>query len=492
MKPLLPCALLSAGLALGCGNDDTKPSTPATLGKSALMNPETCAECHPKHYDEWSRSMHAYASDDPLFVAMNARGQREANIGPFCVKCHAPLAVRTGATTDGTNLAELEPALKGVTCYFCHTVDKVEGSHNNPLYLANDDVMRGEYADPVSNTAHRSAHSNLHDRDRLESATLCGSCHDIVNDHGTHLERTFAEWQESVFSQEQVGTTCGQCHMDQSKTLEPAADAPGVFARRTHDHSFPGVDVPLTPWPGSEELRRDNQAFLDTTLQSALCVRGAGAITDLRVVLDNVAGGHHFPSGAAQDRRAWVHVTAYAGGKVIYESGNVPADTSVTDLDDPDVWSIRDCMLDDANEPVHMFWEATSTETNLLPAQLTFDLSDPRYYASHVAQKYPRGDAFLPSYPDRVTVGVRLQAVGLDVVDDLVASGDLSDTDALTVAELRAKLAPYVLGADLEWTRDTAQPPFIADGLEMSCITNTGLNVRAQTVPAVNHTRCAP
>jgi hypothetical protein len=344
----------------------------------------------------------------------------------------------------------------------------------------------------VTNTAHRSAHSNLHDRDRLESATLCGACHDLVNGHGTHLERTFAEWQESVFSQATVGTSCGQCHMDQSRNLEPAADAPGVFARRTHDHAFPGVDVPLTEWPGRDELRAANQALLDTTLQSALCVRGAGAITDLRVVLDNVAAGHHFPSGAAQDRRAWVHVTAYAQGEVIYESGDVPADTSVTELDDPDVWSIRDCMLDAASDPVHMFWDATSTETNLLPGQLTFDMSDPRFYQAHVAQKYPRGEAFLPTYPDRVTVGVRLAAVGLDVVDDLVASGDLADTDALTVAELRAKLAPYALGADLEWTRDSAQPPFIADGLEMSCITTTGLNVRAQTVPAVNHTRCAP
>src|SRR5262245_2570979 len=88
----LGVCLVFAGLACGCGNDDAAPPPAATLGKSALMNPETCAECHPKHYDEWSRSMHAYASDDPLFVAMNARGQREANIGPFCVKCHAPMA----------------------------------------------------------------------------------------------------------------------------------------------------------------------------------------------------------------------------------------------------------------------------------------------------------------------------------------------------------------------------------------------------------------
>ena len=51
--------------------------------------------------------MHAYAADDPVFLAMNRRGQREAGIGDFCVQCPRPMAVRTGATTDGLNLDSL-------------------------------------------------------------------------------------------------------------------------------------------------------------------------------------------------------------------------------------------------------------------------------------------------------------------------------------------------------------------------------------------------
>jgi hypothetical protein len=40
--------------------------------------------------------MHAYAAEDPVFLAMNARGQRETQgaLGAFCVNCHAPLAVQ--------------------------------------------------------------------------------------------------------------------------------------------------------------------------------------------------------------------------------------------------------------------------------------------------------------------------------------------------------------------------------------------------------------
>jgi hypothetical protein len=491
LKPR-PSALVVAVALAGCGAETAPPSPSTYLDRESLLDPETCASCHQKHYDEWASSMHAHAADDPLFLAMNARGQREAAIGDFCVKCHAPMAVRTGATSDGLNLGELPQKLKGVTCYFCHSVEAVSGSHDNPLELADDGVMRGEYADPVPSTAHRSAGSSLHDRDRLESASLCGACHDIVNHHDTHLERTYAEWQNTVFSTPLVGTTCGQCHMDQSKTPEPAANAPGVFARRTHGHRFPAVDLPLIPWPGRDELAEATQALLDSTLQSALCVRGAGALTELRVILDNVAAGHSFPSGAAQDRRFWAEVSAYRDGELVYQSGLVPEGTSVTELDDPDVWSVRDCLLDGDGKPVHMFWEAEDYETNLLPGQATFDSTDPRFYQAHVLQKYPRGDGFLAAEPDRVTLSLWLAPFGLDVFDDLVASGDLADGDGFTVDELRGKLTPYALGDVLEWTPDGADQPFLSDGLPMSCVTKTALNYRADTVPAVNLSRCGP
>jgi hypothetical protein len=485
-------ALLAGALLAGCGSETPPSVSQGYLDRDTLLDPDTCSGCHPKQYDEWARSMHAYAADDPLFLAMNARGQREAAIGDFCIKCHAPMAVRTGSSSDGLYLAELPQKLKGVTCFFCHTVDEVQGSHDNPLHLASDDVLRGEYTDPKATRAHRSAPSSLHDRDRLESATLCGACHDIVNQRGAHIERTFDEWQQTVFAQPDTGTTCSQCHMAQSRDLESAAAVAGAPARRTHDHSFPGVDIPLTDVPGRDLLRSATQAFLDTAIQSALCVRGAGEVTELDVILDNVAAGHRFPSGAAQDRRAWAELAAYSAGELVYSSGRVPEGTSVTELDDPDAWAIRDCLLDESETAVHMFWQAASYETNLLPGQLTFDTQDPRYYQTHVLQKYPRGDAFMATYPDRVALSLWLAPFGLDVFDDLVSSGDLADGNAFTVAELRAALAPMSLGNPLEWTPDRAGDTFVENGLPMSCVSDTALNFRANTVPAVNHARCAP
>src|SRR4051812_42737985 len=94
---------LYAALALGvaataCSSDDPPgggEDAGGTYAREKLLDPETCKECHQKHFEEWSGSMHAYASKDPVFRAMNERGQRETNgeLGDFCVKCHAPMAV---------------------------------------------------------------------------------------------------------------------------------------------------------------------------------------------------------------------------------------------------------------------------------------------------------------------------------------------------------------------------------------------------------------
>lgn len=480
---------LLLGGALGCSGKSG--ADPVFLSRDKLLDPATCNDCHPKHYQEWQGSMHAYASDDPLFLAMNERGQREAQVGDFCVKCHAPLALHEGATTDGLNLADVPQKLRGVTCYFCHAVDQVQGTHNDPLHLATDDVMRGAFMDPVANTAHPSGYSVFHDRDRLESAQLCGSCHDIVNGHGTHIERTFEEWQGSVFSQPNPnsGLSCGQCHMDQSTTLEPAANAPGVFSRRLHSHRFPGVDLALTPFPDADAQRAAVQKFLDTALQSALCVRGIGlGTTSVEVILDNVAAGHGFPSGAAQDRRAWVEVNAYANGASIYQSGVVPMGGYVDDIQDPDVWIMRDCMVDDQDHEVHTFWDAAGYESTQLPAQVTFVQTDVRFYQSHIVQTYPRATPSLFATPDRVTMQVHIEPFGKDAFDDLVMS---SESAKQALSAYAQSLPSFAIGSELEWTADKAGPIFKDKGLPMSCV-STNLNAMADKVPAPLRKKCKP
>ncbi|WP_394827580.1 multiheme c-type cytochrome [Pendulispora albinea] len=481
----VPAMAASCSSSSSSGPDDPPP----TLDRQALLNPESCKKCHVNHYEQWSGSMHAYASEDPVFRAMNAKGQRETKgqLGDFCVKCHAPMAVRENATKDGLNLDTVDKSLHGVTCYFCHSADKIEGTHNAQLGLSQDLVMRGSFEDPVKNTAHRSGFSVLHHRDRIESSDLCGSCHDIETGHGAKIERTYIEWKESIFSQPPIGATCGQCHMPQSTNKEPIAQYDGVFQRRTHDHSMVGVDVALTPFPHKKEQREQIDSFLSTTLQSAICVSTAagGAV---RIILDNVGVGHHFPSGSSQDRRLWTEVVAYRGGRKIYESGVVADNVPATKNPDPDMWMMRDCIFDPAGVETHNFWEAASYEGNAMPGKLTFNPLDKRYYQTHVMQKYPRTGGILPEVPDKVTLRVRLRPMDVDVLEDLV-----NDKDKLLDPAVLKAVPTYDLNGTLTWTPETAKDDFIdASRQAYKCITNTALNFNIETVVPIERKRCSP
>lgn len=485
---LLACTIVTATV-VGCGNETEVPPGPV-LTAEELKDPQKCATCHPDHYREWSGSMHAYAAEDPVFIAMNARGQRETGgeLGDFCVKCHAPMAVLEGATRDGLDLAEVPAHLKGVTCYFCHSVTAVTGTHNNPLTIADDGVMRAGIADAVATSAHETAYSPLLDRNTAESSQLCGSCHDVVTPLGGHIERTLEEWQGTLFSHSNSRLSCGQCHMDGREGL--AAEAEGVKLRRVHSHAMPGVDVALTPFPEMEAQKAAIQASLDTTLQAVLCVRGPGSPgATIQVVLDNVGAGHLWPSGAVQDRRAWVEVIAHANGAPIYQSGVVAEGQSVSQLDDPDLWWMRECLLDSNDKPVSMFWEAAGFDSNQLPGPTTSVQSDPAFYFTHVFRNYPRETsvpAALETPPDRVTMRVRMVPVGLDVLDELVASGDLD-------AKVKEAMPVFTLKpTELEWTAQTATLEYPDQGVLVSCVTaglTTGPNF-AQ--PAPETSKCGP
>ena len=461
----------------GCGGK----SQGNNLTRQELLDPQTCGGCHPDQFEEWAGSMHAYSSTDPVFLAMNRRGQRETNgmLGNFCVNCHAPMAVHEGATTDGLNLDQVPQRLKGVTCFFCHSIDSVDGTHNNPIHLATDLVMRAAIADPYQSRTHEAGYSTLLDRVQAQSATACGACHDIVSPHNAAIERTFEEWQQSVFSQPE-GSSCGTCHMQQTTVDKPAAQVPGAPLRRPHSHTMPGVDTALVSFPDTQRERSQVQSFLDSTLQSALCVAQGGS--QITVILDNVATGHFFPSGAAQDRRAWVELVAYSGGNRIYDSGVVADGVPVTTLHDPNLWLLRDCMFDQAGSQVSMFWQAASYEGNALTAHVTFDPADPRFYQTHKIKSYP-----LPTPPDRVTMRVRLQPVGLEVLDDLIATGDLDP-------QFRAAMPTLQMGATLEWTPATATQAYRdpTTGTLYFCVTTTNLNVLADKFPAPTRSRCSP
>ena len=449
----LSSVLLIASFACAiaaCGDDAPD------LTRDELLDPEACQQCHPQHYKEWSGSMHAYAADDPVFLAMNKRGQRETNgaLGDFCVNCHAPMAVREGATTDGLNLADVPKHLKGVTCYFCHSVKEITDEHNNGLVLADDLVLRGGIGDPFPNTAHRAQYSPLHDRNSQESSKLCGSCHDIVLDNGVHLERTFLEWKNSLFSDTdpRKHRSCGQCHMVGDRP-GVVADYPGVPSRFPHEHTFPGVDTAVIDWPEKQAQLDGIARDLYPAVLPKLCVGPAAGGIEIIYNLDNVNGAHMLPSGATQDRRMWAEIVAYDGDQIVFQSGVVPGGQPAAEVNDPNMWLLRDITKDANGDETHMFWDVASTSGEdcdsvdpdpakcfLLPPAVTNDPADPLFSHS-VERKY----TLVGVSPTRVTAKVYVRSIGLEVLQSLVDSGDLDDS-------LLPKFPTFLLtGTDVEW-----------------------------------------
>jgi len=420
-----------------CGDDTVMPI-------EQLQDPATCMQCHPQHHEQWSGSMHAYASDDPVFLAMNKRGQRETGgkLGDFCVRCHAPMAVTLGLT-DGRDFdpAAMPPQARGVTCYFCHNVKEVGEDHNNGLLIAGDQTMRGGARDPVKNTAHRSVYDPLMDSD-LNQSELCGSCHDIIVPQeinsvpgGVAVERTFAEWKTTIFATVEdpaFHLTCGACHMKSKDDV--IADAPdlSVPSRRGgfHEHMWPAIDQALTSFPELEAQAAGIKRDLDPSIivvgptprtgppaPGGICLDPPGVLT---VRIDSLGTGHNWPSGASQDRRAWLQVIAYrADNTIVFQSGVVPDDE---DPVDPGLFGLWDRTYKGDDTPAHFFWEVARVDSQLLLPPITTDPNSPQFDHSKTA-RFELG----PSYAeiDRIETIVKIRALPFEVIDDLVATGDL-------------------------------------------------------------------
>lgn len=462
MKLVVVAVLLSL---VACGDDEKFPV-------AQLQDPNTCLDCHAKHYQQWSGSMHAYASIDPVFVGMHKRGQRETNgeLGLFCINCHAPMAVANGTITESNvasfDLSTLSPAETGITCYFCHNATGVTRDHNNGLVLAMDQTMRGGAANPAESPAHHSKYDVLQDSERNNSE-LCGSCHDVVTPLGVPLERTFKEWKETVFGASEdpsVKLTCGNCHMEPFDDV--IADGPGLDVERRplgfHEHTWPGIDQALTPFPEREA----QAAAIAEILEPSIAIKGpkprvgnrvpGGICLDppgkLTVRIDSFNVGHSFPSGVAHDRRVWLEVIAYrANNTIVFQSGVVPDGMDPEEIGDPNLFGMWERTFKQDGSPAHFFHEVASTDSGLqlLKGPVTFDPNDPRIDHSRTAtyNNVPTIDEI-----DRIEARVRMRALPYEVLRLLEASGDLDPSIKTQLQTLEV--------ASSTWLRATkGQPP---------------------------------
>ncbi|HEY5947921.1 MAG TPA: ammonia-forming cytochrome c nitrite reductase subunit c552 [Kofleriaceae bacterium] len=469
--------LFVLALAACDGCDDKK----FTVEK--LQNPETCKECHPKHYDQWSGSMHAYASDDPVFIAMNKRGQRETNgeLGNFCLTCHAPMALQLGTAT-GANFdpAALTPETRGITCFFCHNVEQVTDDHNNPIVLAMDQTMRGGAKNPVDTPAHNSKYDTAM-ASKTNQSTMCGSCHDLITPGNVHLERSFKEWKESIWSLTDEAAflpqTCSNCHMFPTDGI--IADNPKLSVKsRTngfHEHMWPAIDQALTPFPQKDE----QLAGIKRDLLDSIGIKGPKPLGSnetpggicleennyIRVRIDSFSVGHNFPSGAVQDRRMWVHlVVKDVGGTVIYERGNLAPGVDPEESTDTTVnctpptnpmlrtpcASFYDRTFKSDGTQAHFFWDVATYASQVIRPAVTRDPNAIGYDHSTTIE-YAVGN-LIWSQADRVEAEILMRPLPFAMLRELESSSDISPS-VRTALEAQS---PLVVGRKSIWTKATA------------------------------------
>ncbi|MEW4486860.1 multiheme c-type cytochrome [Thalassoglobus sp. JC818] len=361
---------------------DTSP-----LLETDFVSARECAQCHPRQYEEWSRSMHAYAQHSPVFEAFTLTmvERTGGTIGTFCTRCHTPIGVSIGEDASMRNVHRSRISMEGVTCVVCHRLEKpfYKASGRLPVTpgLLRDGCMYGPFKDSVDpdgsgHPAEEAAH--------LTKSSFCGSCHDVTNPVGVRLEEAFSEWQNSPAAKQ--GISCQDCHMGPipgvpvkacDRPFGKVAVVPGIDPdmlpdRPLSNHSFVGPDYSMLPdtefpykldWmyetdyrdtknltPHQREtlthLRVQNRKQLAKArnlrfelLKNAAEIRvehprEANRHRKMKVHVDVVSktAGHNFPTGFTAERQVWVELILVDPlGRTVFSSGDLDSNGDLRD-----------------------------------------------------------------------------------------------------------------------------------------------------------------
>lgn len=337
---------------------------PAKSGKAgesakAFTSAKECGACHPKQYQEWRGSMHAYAMTSPVFLAFNRTLQERTSgtLGTFCVRCHTPIGITLGEGPLLPNAKRRAISMEGVTCIVCHSIERVQGKVNGEIPFS-PGVIQGPYYGPDESAGkddpNRLIPETPHPSRRfpaIRGSLFCGQCHDVSSPGGVRNEEAFSEWKNSPWARE--GVTCQDCHMGpepgkpvpvNQRPLDTIVD-PLIFPRapKRHraNHSMTGPDHSIVKGFGQADLDLNDEQFAkhEAKLEEdrvRLLRNGAKiavshvseikAGTTLKVAVDvtNTFSGHHFPTGFTAERQVWLEVLLRdPDGNITFKSGDL-------------------------------------------------------------------------------------------------------------------------------------------------------------------------
>lgn len=298
--------------------DDAGAAHLELFAEGRYPSANTCKACHPKQYDEWSVSQHAYAQLSPVYMAMQSsiNALTSNTNGDFCIRCHNQVGMNIGESTFISNLDRHPTSREGITCVVCHRVTLPYGKVSGRMALEEGDLLSpvygpqgpGELERVLDNRdqyrvvtdpdrSGRKIHTEVGHFPQLSSSGFCGSCHDVNLFNGFRLEEAFSEYKNSPAAAE--GVSCQDCHMGKEQGVNagyeygPAAEVGGVPTkdRKLTNHFFAGPDYSVIhPGIFPHNAEAAEMASLEDWLQFD---HEAGWGTD--EFEDNVSDDYEFP-----------------------------------------------------------------------------------------------------------------------------------------------------------------------------------------------------
>jgi nitrate/TMAO reductase-like tetraheme cytochrome c subunit len=294
---LLLAARSAPGQVLPTPLPEDNPEAHA-LADTLYPSARVCGQCHPRQYEQWSLSSHAYASLSPMFNKFEQKinDLSQGTVGSFCVRCHASVGTALGERRDIAWWDRSAASREGVTCVTCHRVGEAYGKTNASRRITPGDIHEPVFG-PFDTTGGLEAISdargyqilvNPDEPDRpdepdgsqwirihettiqstfIKQSEFCATCHQVQVHPGIKLETVWEEYRSSPAAK--AGITCQDCHMSTTPGL-PTGFAKGWAARvngkyvnterNLTDHSFIGPGYPISS-PGLFPFRLEESPF---------------------------------------------------------------------------------------------------------------------------------------------------------------------------------------------------------------------------------------
>lgn len=486
---------------------------PAHADTERFRDAEACGQCHLVGEDTtvlhdsaganvspvllWRSSMMANAARDPYYLAVFAEElarapDRTTATETLCTRCHGPAGSEELAGT-GTHLTFAEMtsgtsnagvlARGGVTCTLCHQITQ-QSLDGDSAFSGKFDVgysrsIFGPYLNPMTNPMMLIVNYTPMQGTQIGSAALCGSCHTVLvpTSAGEVVEQaTYLEWRSSEF----VGKNqpCQYCHVptvnDAGVAIStPVASFPATLAPRTPvgRHTFVGGNsymlsllADAIDWSGANipaaeftaAAARDDAHLATAARVTVVDAHREGSTLVVTVRVENLTG-HKLPTGYPS-RRVWLHVTATAGGSVMFESGKAdtlaaqPHRDVITQPSEAQIW--ESILVDAAGNPTHRALDARryGKDDRILPKGFNPSSTD----RTRTAPVGVTGDAtFVPGSDDvtyrfdapagtSVDVELLYQSLRPEIVDAIDQSATPAGTRFVDLARARP-VTPVVM-----------------------------------------------